>query len=132
MVLFLPEVAESVQQFTVCGHSSGGTMASNHFFAFSDRVLGLGQVESSGYAAGRTVQSDNISQMVAYARSSAKAGLIAPLTNVAQAPIWVMQGGNDTCASTLPATSVAFYRLLTANQSNVVFHLVQHAPSMAL
>ena len=41
------------QRFTVCGHSSGGTIASNHFFAFSDRISGLGQVESGSYASGR-------------------------------------------------------------------------------
>lgn len=29
--------------FTISGHSSGGSMASQHFVAFSDRVLGLGE-----------------------------------------------------------------------------------------
>ena len=33
-------------QFTISGHSSGGAMASSHFFAFSDRITGMGQLES--------------------------------------------------------------------------------------
>ena len=32
----------SPRTFTVSGHSSGGSMASQHFVAFSDRVVGLG------------------------------------------------------------------------------------------
>lgn len=50
----LPNVAtHSVFRFSVAGHSSGGTMASNHFFAYSDRITGLGQIESGAYARDR-------------------------------------------------------------------------------
>lgn len=115
------------QRFTVCGHSSGGTMASNHFMAFSDRVLGLGQIESGAYARDRTAIPANITQMVEYSKQSASAGKIAPLSNVAHKPIWVMEGGNDTIAKQMPANSAAFYRLLAAEQTDVVLEVVPHA-----
>ena len=119
------------QRFTVSGHSSGGMMASNHFFAYSGRIAGLGQVESGSYADGRVVGNNftfaNVSAMVSYAKASAAAGRIAPLDGVARAPIWVMEGGNDTVARQIPAGSYAFYRRLTAQQSNVVFKVVAGA-----
>jgi hypothetical protein len=115
------------QRFTVCGHSSGGAMASNHFLAFSDRVVGLGQIESGNYACERVRNDTNVTAMLSYARESAAAGKIAPLALAARAPIYVMEGGNDTCAKTTPATSAAFYRLIAANQSQVAFHIVPHA-----
>ena len=129
-----PEAAGQLhQRFTVSGHSSGGMMASNHFFAYSGRIAGLGQVESGSYADGRVVGNNftfaNVSAMVSYAKASAAAGRIAPLDGVAHAPIWVMapSGGNDTVAKQIPAESYALYRRLTARQSSVVFKVVAGA-----
>ena len=106
-------------------------MASNHFFAYSNRIAGLGQIESGSYADGRVAGNNftfaNVSAMVSYTQASAAAGRIAPLDGVARAPIWVMEGGNDTCARQIPAGSYAFYRRLTARQSSVVFKVVAGA-----
>ena len=111
--------------FTVAGHSSGGGMASNHLLAFSDRVTGMGQIESGCYAEGRVEQPPafgtsiqgpfppfNLSGMVNYARRSAAIGRIAPLAGMSRARVWLMQGGNDTVCRNLPNLSASFYRKL--------------------
>ena len=43
----------STRRFTVSGHSSGASMAKNHFVAFSDRIHGLGVCEGAGYGCAR-------------------------------------------------------------------------------
>lgn len=88
----LDDIPVRCQRFTVCGHSSGGMMASNHFFAFSGRIDGLAQIESGSYASSRIRNSSNATQMLVYAQQSAAAGRIAPLTDAANKPIWVMEG----------------------------------------
>eukprot|EP01047_Picozoa_sp_COSAG01_P076230 COSAG01_NODE_13322_length_1601_cov_2.064581_1_plen_331_part_00 len=96
-------------RFTVSGHSSGGLMASRHFMAFSDRVVGMGQIESSAAFPNASA-----------AAEAAAAGLIAPVSHLATARVYAMQGGDDQCAKNAPAIAAAFYRSLGANVS---FHL---------
>ena len=117
--------------FSISGHSSGGAMASAHFFAFSDRVIGMGQLESC--AAFGTL---------ADAQAAAGSGGIAALANVKRAKVYAMQGGDvtcpagqachcttqgdtcDTCGCCCAAVAGEFYRTLGAD---VEFKLVPHA-----
>ena len=41
--------ATPATSFTVAGHSSGGSMASQHFVTFSDRITGLGHIDAAPY-----------------------------------------------------------------------------------
>lgn len=123
-------VASSVVKFSVSGHSSGGAMASQHFFAFSDRIYGMGQLES---CAAYDLNS---------AKQAAAKGDIAAVSNIAKAQVYAMQGGFlscpagrpckcsvegdtcDTCGCCCAHTAAGIYTQLGANVS---FKLVPHA-----
>lgn len=122
--------------FTVSGHSSGGSMASQHYVAFSDRVTGLGHIDAAPYGCSK-LQSSNckyncactdesaVKQMLAYATESAAAGRVAALSHVKDAPVWVMSGGADTIVNhTVGAAAANLYRAMGAD---VVFHIVPGA-----
>jgi hypothetical protein len=118
-------------EFSISGHSSGGAMASAHFFAFSDRVIGMGQLESC--AAFGTL---------ADAQAAAASGGIAALANIKRAKVYAMQGGDvscpagqachcttqgdtcDTCGCCCATVAGEFYRTLGAD---VEIKLVPHA-----
>ena len=112
LTLLAPLAAAAVN-FTVSGHSSGGLMAAQHFMAFSDRIVGMGQIESSA-------DFPNASA----AAAAAAAGLIAPIEHLKTARVYAMQGGDDQCAKNAPALAAAFYRSLGAD---VAFHLTPKA-----
>ena len=51
----------SPAQFSLSGHSSGGSIASTHFFAFSDRIVGLGHIQAAPYGCARVLNESNSS-----------------------------------------------------------------------
>ena len=97
-------------------------MASQHFFAFSDRIVGLGQLESCS-AFGT----------LAAAQAAAKAGDIASLSHFKASKVYAMQGGFlkcpksggcscavagdtcDTCGCCCAAAAGKFYQSLGAD-----------------
>lgn len=88
-------------------------MASSHFMAFSDRITGMGQIESAAAW-------NNVTEM----QDAAKAGKIGPLKGFETAKVYAMQGGDDQCAKDAPAAAAKFYKQLG---SNVSFHLTPKA-----
>ena len=108
-MLLAPPLAAAAVNFTVSGHSSGGLMAAQHFMAFSDRIVGMGQIESSA-------DFPNASA----AAAAAAAGLIAPIEHLKTARVYAMQGGDDQCAKNAPALAAAFYRSLGFTRSDEV------------
>ena len=122
--------------FTVSGHSSGGSMASQHFVTFSDRITGLGHIDAAPYGCSK-LQSEGckyncackgdaaVARMLTYAQGSADAGRIAPLSHVRAARVWVMSGGADTIVNhTVGAAAADLYRRMGAD---VIFHIVPGA-----
>ena len=128
--------ATPATSFTVAGHSSGGSMASQHFVTFSDRITGLGHIDAAPYGCSK-LQSEGckyncackgdaaVSRMLTYAQGSADAGRIAPLSHVKAARVWVMSGGSDTIVNhTVGAAAADLYRRMGAD---VIFHIVPDA-----
>ena len=122
--------------FTVSGHSSGGSMASQHYLAFSDQISGLGHLDAAPYGCSKLQSSSckyncackgdaAVGQMLAYAKESAEAGRIAALSHVRGAKVWVMSGGSDTIVNhTVGHSAAALYGRMGAD---VVFHVVPGA-----
>ena len=96
--------------FSISGHSSGGSMASNHFAAFSGTVTGLGHLQAAPYgcaaqAAPRdryhlpcTTAPDGLSvdALVAYAAAAHAAGKIDDPANWAARNVYLYAGGADS------------------------------------
>jgi len=122
--------------FTVSGHSSGGSMASQHFVTFSDRITGLGHIDAAPYGCSKLQNKGckyncackgdaAVARMLTYAQGSADAGRIAPLSHVKAARVWVMSGGADTIVNhTVGAAAADLYRRMGAD---VIFHIVPGA-----
>jgi hypothetical protein len=110
LLVFMPIVATSQQQhlqqqqeFTVSGHSSGGSMASQHFMAYSDRILGLGHFQAAPYACSKVRPSQpfcneesDVQPMVDYTLQSSALGRIADVANLSNRPIFVFSGRQDS------------------------------------
>ena len=131
------------RSFTVSGHSAGGTMASQHAIAFSDRVTGLGHYQAAPWGCSRLlldredrevfdenfnsrcVGSDAQHALVAMIHRSFAHGGIADPANLRRMPIFFYSGLADTIvnASTVE-TAAAFYELLS---DNVVGVRIPHA-----
>lgn len=111
-------------------------MASQHFVAFADRVLGLGHLDaapfgcseisrSTGFDYNRRCATGSASAMAQYARKQAAAGKIADVAAMAKRPVWVMASDADTVVH--PAVGVnaaAFYETFS---ENVLLHRVPKA-----
>ena len=118
--------------FSLSGHSSGGSIASTHFFAFSDRIVGLGHIQAAPYGCARVLNESNssafndlchsraaVERMAAIARRAARRGLIAPLDNLRK-PVFVYAGAVDPIVYyTVGAAAADLYRELGAD---VAYH----------
>lgn len=115
-------------------------MASTHLLAFSDRVVGLGQMQAAGYGCSRIINkiecdynkkcSDQAAtaRMLDIANKSAKQGLIASLDNLRSTPVMLYAGGSDTIVhAAVVDASVDFYRRLHANVSLKLVPRAEHA-----
>lgn len=127
----------NVPEFTVSGHSSGGSMASQHFFAYSDVAQGLGHFQAAPYAC-KSLPNRNVctkqpsgisvSDMAEYAEQQAQAGNIAPLEGMRQRPIWVFAGGSDSIVLPLVCTRAAeLYSRYSNNVESEQVSNAQHA-----
>ena len=111
-------------------------MASQHFVAFADRVLGLGHLDaapfgcsaisrSTGFDYNKRCATGSAGAMAQYARKQAAAGKIADVAAMAKRPVWVMASDADTVV--YPAVGVnaaAFYETFS---DNVLLHRVPKA-----
>jgi hypothetical protein len=119
--------------FTVSGHSSGGSMASQHFFAFSDIVLGIGHLQAAPYACSRLsgpwqsacATEASVIEMGAVAEVAAASGQIAPLENLRTRPVWVFAGGQDSIVR--PVVVQRAYELYSLFSSSTTQHVVSSA-----
>lgn len=91
-------------------------MASQHFFAYSDVVQGLGHLQAAPYACSslptreactKQPQLISVPDMAEYAERNSLAGSIAPLEGMRQRPIWVFAGGRDSIVLPLVCTRAA-------------------------
>lgn len=133
----LAQRQDDAAEFTVSGHSSGGSMASQHFFAFSDRIKGLGHFQAAPYGCSKlpvrpacTTQPELISveEMAVYAVASALEGRIAPLEGVRERPIYVNSGGQDSVVRALVNIRAAeLYGRFSDRVEAVELPLAQHA-----
>lgn len=120
---------------TVSGISSGAYMAGQMHVAFSDRIAGAALVAGGPYGcAGGSVafalqrcMETNLGDpdpaaLVAKARGLERAGLIAPLGNLSDDPVYVFSGTQDrTVLPEVAASAVAFYRLAGAPEDRLAF-----------
>ena len=96
--------------FSISGHSSGGSMASNHFAAFSSTVEGLGHLQAAPFGCGAQAPPGDslhricttapaklsVDKLVKYAAAAHAAGKIDDPANWAQTPIYLYAGAEDT------------------------------------
>jgi len=120
---------------TVSGVSSGAYMAGQMHVAFSDRIEGAALVAGGPYGcAGGSVafalqrcMETNLGDpdpaaLVAKARGLERAGLIAPLENLSDDPVYVFSGTQDrTLLPEVAASAVAFYRLAGTPEDRLAF-----------
>lgn len=120
---------------TVSGVSSGAYMAGQMHVAFSDRIEGAALVAGGPYGcAGGSVAfalqrcmetnlgDSDPAALVAKARGLERAGLIAPLENLSDDPVYVFSGTQDrTLLPEVAAAAVAFYRLAGAPEDRLLF-----------
>jgi pimeloyl-ACP methyl ester carboxylesterase len=112
--------------FTVCGHSSGGSMASQHAVVFSDRVVGLGHFQAAPWGCSHLIdkkEEDYNDQcanstashaMAALAHSAFERGDIADPANLRQMPIFYYAGEVDSVVEPPTVEAAAgFYKLLS-------------------
>ncbi|EOD19976.1 hypothetical protein EMIHUDRAFT_43444, partial [Emiliania huxleyi CCMP1516] len=126
--------------FTVCGHSSGGSMASQHAVAFSDRVAGLGHFQAASWGCSRLINksTEDYNQrcanstashaMAALVASAFERGDISSPTNLRQMPIFYYAGEWDTIVE--PATvraAAGFYQLLSERVVGLTVEGAEHA-----
>ena len=126
--------------FTLSGHSSGGSMASAHAIAFSDRVAGLGHFQAAPYGCSRLINksvedyNDNCTGAIAseamyeYAKYSFSRGRIADLGNLWTTPVFVYAGEWDTVVHpAVGEAAAAFYTKLSCNVTSVMLPTAEHA-----
>ena len=126
--------------FTVSGHSSGGSMASTHLLAFSDRVVGLGQMQAAAWGCSHLINKYECdynqkcanqtatARMLDIAKKRAQQGLIAPLDNLRGIPVMLYAGGRDTIVyAAVVNASADFYRGLDASVSLKLIPRAEHA-----
>lgn len=135
----VPAAGESVGvEFTVSGHSSGGSMASQHFMAFSESVLGLGHFQAAPYSCSRqsgpasqcttSPQNLDVASMIEYTEQSAEDGKIDDPANLGTHPIWVFGGGTDSIVLPLVCSKAAeLYRHFAGNVQAEELAGCQHA-----
>ena len=85
---------------------SGGSMASQHFVAFSARVMGLGHFQAAPYGCSQESnrnacltqpQNLNVNNLVSYLNTNAaKSGTIDSPSNMRVRPVWVFAGARDS------------------------------------
>ena len=112
-------------------------MASQHFFAFSDVVQGLGHFQAAPYGCSSlpvrpacTTQPQLISvpAMAEYAQDAALSGRIATLDGIRELPIWVFAGGQDTVVRPLVCKRASeLYSLFSSRVALEEVDAAQHA-----
>jgi hypothetical protein len=111
-------------------------MASQHFFAYSDMILGIGHFQAAPYACSRLggpwqsacATAASVVEMAAVAELAAAAGQIAPLQGMRESPVWVFAGGRDTIVSDVVVErSHALYSLFSGNSVLETLEDAQHA-----
>lgn len=123
-------------QFTVSGHSSGGSMASQHFVAYSERILGLGHFQAAPYGCSKETRSScltrpqnlQVDNLVQYTNDAAKTGTIDNPSNMKTRPIWVFSGARDSIV--VPGVvekASEYYKHFSNNVAYVDLQAAQHA-----
>lgn len=145
----LPKAVASVgdcasMKFTVSGHSAGGSMASQHLVAFSDRVVGLGHFEAVSYGCSSLINVFNDSNstyetpwkekcvnaraataMYQYTMDAFAAGSISDPSNLRDSPIWLYAGELDPLVT--PEVIITAADLYRRFSSQVFVHIEPRA-----
>jgi predicted small lipoprotein YifL len=117
---------------TVSGVSAGGFMAVQSHVAFADRIGGAGVIAAGPYhcaegniqfALSRCMTGEGLAvePLVAFTRSKAEAGAIAPLAELESARVWIFHSPADAVVAPSAGSALAdFYRAFVPDEQ-VVF-----------
>ena len=101
-------ISSALPPFSISGHSSGGSMASNHFAAFSSTVEGLGHLQAAPFGCAAQASDPqhklcttspsrlSVDKLVSYAAAAHAAGKIDDPANWASTPIYLYAGEADS------------------------------------
>jgi hypothetical protein len=112
-------------------------MASQHFVAFSDRIMGLGHYQAAPYGCSKSPNTNvcttspsglSVDLMVDYLQESSDSGSIANATFLRSRPVWVQSGTRDSVVYPLVNEKAAeLYRTFSDNVAFDAGAGAQHA-----
>jgi pimeloyl-ACP methyl ester carboxylesterase len=130
----LPELSLNIDQITLSGLSSGGFMATQMHFAYSEWVSGVGLIAAGPYycaqnsiftalasCINKTDPPANLSQLNAKISELSQSGKLGTVEELKDDKVWLLSGTLDTRVVQAVADKLHQQYLSFVNQDNVVY-----------